>query len=191
MGPAKVCPIGWTRRVAARLTVVLGRARYGPVGLGAGALALLLVPLSQQPAPRWLWNASPSMPPGLYIVAPGSSAVRGDIVVAWLPPAARGLADRRHYLPQNVPILKQVAAGPGDQICANGAEVTINGIAAARRLAHDHAGRSLPTWHGCRTLSADEVFVLATRRPDSFDGRYFGVLHRADVVGTARLLWGW
>jgi hypothetical protein len=47
----------------------------------------------------------------------------------------------------------------------------------------------LPVWEGCRTIAAHELFVMNGRAPDSFDGRYFGPVVRADVIGRARPVW--
>ena len=60
-------------------------------------------------------------------------------------------------------------------------------VGAAR--ARDRLGRPLPTWSGCRTLRSGELFVMNPAAPDSFDGRYFGVLRMADVIGRATPVW--
>src|SRR3546814_11751034 len=67
---------------------------------------------------------------------------RGDMVIARVPIAFRMLAARRHYLPANVPLVKRVAATVGDEVCAVGARVTVNGRLAAKRQTRDGAGRS-------------------------------------------------
>ena len=46
----------------------------------------------------------------------------------------------------------------------------------------------MPRWTGCRRLSGGEYFLLMDS-PLSFDGRYFGVTQRKDLVGRAVLLW--
>jgi conjugative transfer signal peptidase TraF len=161
--------------------------RFGVLaGLGAGALGLTL---AAPPAPRLLWNASASAPIGLYRVRPGAPVRRGDMVIVRLPAAARSLAAARHYLPATVPAVKRVAATADARVCARGTALLIDGRWAARRLAADARGRLLPWWSGCRTLAADEVFLLMPASRDSFDGRYFGVSRRADIIGTATLLW--
>jgi conjugative transfer signal peptidase TraF len=150
----------------------------------AGALALTLI---WPPRPLLVWNASASAPIGLYRIDQAAPRV-GDMVVAWAPGPARRLAARRHYLPANVPLVKQVAAARGARVCAAGPLVIINGHLAATRRARDRAGRPLPVWTGCRTLAASELFLLMAR-PDSFDGRYFGITRASALVGRARLIW--
>jgi conjugative transfer signal peptidase TraF len=150
------------------------------------ALSLLAI-ASPQTTPRLLWNASPSVPVGLYRVAARSPA-RGRLAVIRLPGPLRALAEARAYLAASALLLKPVAAGPGDVVCRHGATVTINGRVAARARRADAAGRPLPRWSGCVTLAAHQVFVLAPT-PDSFDSRYFGALDRGHVLGTAHAIW--
>jgi conjugative transfer signal peptidase TraF len=163
------------------------RWRIGALaGLAGAALAL---PPALQPAPWLVWNASPSVPIGLYRVGARVPFGPGDSVVAWLPSAAGALAARRGYLPVAVPAVKRVAAAAGARVCAHGASVAIDGRRVATRLAADRRGRPLPWWNGCRTLAPDEIFLLAARSADSFDGRYFGPSPAADVIGRAYFLW--
>ena len=155
--------------------------------VGAGA-ACLLATIALPPAPRLLWNASASAPEGLYAVSPGASPAPGDMVIAWAPEPYRRLAATRHYLPINVPLVKRVAASAGDQVCAIGTDITINGRRVAERRAVDGADRPMPRWTGCVRLRGSQLFLL-TNDPASFDGRYFGVTEGEDVIGKARLLW--
>jgi conjugative transfer signal peptidase TraF len=179
----------WSDTAIAALNGRRRRRRRAIVIAIAGASALLLVPAGLEPAPRLVWNASPSVPIGLYLVSPGAPVTRGATVIAWLPAAVRDLAASRRYLPASVPLVKPVAGIAGDRVCAAGIVVAINGRTVARRLRHDHRGRPLPFWSGCRTLRAGELFVLGTQRPDSFDSRYFGRVARRNIIGTARLIW--
>ena len=156
--------------------------------LGAAAVVLLAAPAVYSPSPRLVWNASASAPIGLYWVWPGGAVSRGDMVIAWAPERWRMLAARRNYLPANVPLVKRVAAAPGNLVCASGPQVLIDGVPAATRLARDPSGRFLPWWQGCRRLSEHE-YLLLMDAPGSFDGRYFGITTRRDLVGRARLLW--
>jgi hypothetical protein len=42
----------------------------------------------------------------------------------------------------------------------------------------------LPSWQGCHRVRTDELFLL-NPTPDSLDGRYFGALPAAGLIGTA------
>lgn len=169
------------------------RPRNGPgyllAGLGAAALAALASTLVWTPRPALLWNASPSSPVGLYRVDDPRTVRTGDMVVAWPPMAARQLAARRLYLPLHVPLVKRVAAGAGDRVCARGEAIFIDGRAAASRRARDPRGRPLPWWSGCRRLGKAEVLLLSQGVARAFDGRYFGITQRRDIIGRATLLW--
>jgi len=151
------------------------------------ALALLLAPSISQQRPLFIWNASQSVPVGLYRVDQATHRV-GDLVVLRLPPAIATFAARRGYLPSSVYLLKPVAAVGGDRVCRFGARVFIRGRLAAFAQRADGAGRALPVWHGCRTLETGQVFALADH-PVSFDSRYFGPLDANSIAGRAVLLW--
>ncbi|WEK02153.1 MAG: S26 family signal peptidase [Candidatus Sphingomonas phytovorans] len=150
--------------------------------------AALGVTIGLSPSPRLLWNASASAPIGLWRVAPNVPVERGDMVVARLVEPWRSLAARRRYLPANVPLIKRIAAEPGDRVCAIGLVVTVNGAPVASRLRHDSAGRPMPQWQGCRLLR-DGAMLLLMDDPGSFDGRYFGPTARRDIIGKAYPLW--
>ena len=156
------------------------------IAIGTGALGTTLV---APPPPLLVWNASASAPLGLYLVAPGRAPQVGMMVAARLPAGARGIASDRGYLPAGLPVVKRVAAAAGDRICALGATVLINGEAVAVRLAADTSGRALPAWRGCVRLADGQFLLLMRGVPDSFDGRYFGISRRAEIIGTATLLW--
>ncbi|WP_395331883.1 S26 family signal peptidase [Novosphingobium sp. BL-8H] len=145
--------------------------------------------ISFQPAPRLVWNASASAPIGLYSVSPGTVVSTGDMVIARLPEPWRAFAASRRYLPSNVPLVKRVAAGPGDQVCAIGPRIFVEGIPVAIRRQLDGRGRLMPRWEGCRLLRGGQFFLLMEGSPDSFDGRYFDVTAASEIVGPARLLW--
>src|SRR3546814_13989194 len=93
------------------------------------------------------------------------------MVIARVPIAFRMLAARRHYLPANVPLVKRVAATVGDEVCAVGARVTVNGRLAAKRQTRDGAGRPMPWWSGRAELGLGEYFLLMADSPASFEDR--------------------
>lgn len=151
----------------------------GIAGLGFASIA--------HPAPQLVWNASASLPIGLYRTLPGVPE-RGALVLVCPPESAARLADQRGYLPAGVPLVKRIAAIGGDQVCAVDGVIFINGQPVARQLAADHAGRPLPRWSGCRAQDGDEVFLLADAA-DSFDSRYFGPVPTANIIGRLVALW--
>ena len=139
--------------------------------------------------PALVWNASASVPVGLYRVQPTGRPRVGDLVLMRPPEALADFLARGGYLPRGVPLLKRVAALSGQRACRTGLAITVDDVPLGAALEHDRRGRPLPVWHGCQVLGPNQVFLLNPDRPDSLDGRYFGPLPLAGVAGRARALW--
>ncbi|WP_316189619.1 S26 family signal peptidase [Bradyrhizobium sp. SZCCHNS1054] len=134
---------------------------------------------------RLVWNASASVPIGLYTLAPAPDLEIGDLV-AVLPD--KPLADfmvERGYIGRGVPLLKRVMALPGHQVCRTGRAITVDHVPLGEALDRDRLGRPLPVWQGCRKIAQDEFFLMNPDVPDSLDGRYFGPIPACAVIGTA------
>lgn len=166
-------------------------AQLNLIAASTAALAGLLLPALHHSPLRLVWNASASVPLGLYRIAPNPVSRVGDMVAVRPSPAlARFMATRR-YVEANVPLLKPIAATGGATICRHGLRVTIDGQAAVRALARDRIGRRLPAWSGCYRLRPDQLFLIAPSHQDSFDSRYFGPVSRTQILGSATPLWTW
>jgi len=155
--------------------------------LAAAVVAVNLIAISMwiDPPPHLIWNASPSVPIGFYRVRVGDTVSRGDLAVVAPPPTIASFLDKGGYLPLGLPLLKRVAALPGQTVCRTRNTISIDGDAVAVAQTTDRLGRVLPVWSGCRTLAADQLFFLNADREDSLDGRYFGPLPAATVIGRA------
>lgn len=136
-----------------------------------------------------LWNASASVPRGLYWLRPASPLHASELVTVMPPEPLAKLLAARGYLPLGVLLLKHIGALPGQTVCRHARNVTVDGHAVATALERDARGRLLPSWHGCRTLRAGAVFLLNPTIPDSFDGRYFGALPANAITARAEPLW--
>jgi conjugative transfer signal peptidase TraF len=134
-----------------------------------------------------VWNASPSVPIGLYLIVQKPMA-QGEIALINLPPPMAALADARGYLPRSAYLLKPIRALGGDRVCRIGLTLFVNGRPVGAAPMADIAGRALPRWSGCRHLRDDDIFFLG-RSANSFDSRYFGPLNINTVVGRAQPLW--
>ncbi len=162
------------------------RRRYLIAGLAsAAALATLVMPVARYA----VWNATASVPTGLYLIRGKASLHVGERVAIEPPPDLRRLLGARGYLPTGVPLVKRIAAVSGQQVCRFGPGVTIDGAYIGAARARDSLGRALPAWFGCVTLRSGELFVMNPAAPDSFDGRYFGVLKIDHVIGRAMPVW--
>jgi conjugative transfer signal peptidase TraF len=155
------------------------------------SLALLLVGVTSlvRPVPRLLWNASASVPIGLYAVKSTSVHHVGDLVVVRPPDALAAFLDTRGYLARGIPLLKHIAAIPGQTICRTGPVITVGEVTMGQALDRDRLGRVLPVWEGCRLVADHEVFLMNWQSQNSLDGRYFGPLPALAIVGRADPLW--
>jgi conjugative transfer signal peptidase TraF len=155
--------------------------------VAALALGILAIVAPRASHPRFVWNASASVPAGLYRLAsrmPGA----GELAIVRLPAGMRAFAAARGYLGAGALLIKPVAAGPGDVVCRRARVVSINGRIVARARYADASGRLLPRWSGCLTLTDGQLFLLAAV-PDSFDSRYFGPVDRIHVLGSGHPIW--
>jgi conjugative transfer signal peptidase TraF len=163
--------------------------QFGWVMTTCFAALLVGVPALSRPVPQLLWNASASVPIGLYLVRPAGTLHVGELVLVKPPEALAEFLSERGYLGRGVPLLKHILALPGQTVCRAGRTIIVDGRTMGRALDLDHAGRSLPTWMGCRIVADDEVFFMNWRSEYSFDGRYFGPLPAWTIVGRADPLW--
>jgi conjugative transfer signal peptidase TraF len=152
-------------------------------------VALVIGGMLLQPNPLLIWNASASVPIGLYAVRPAGNLHAGDLVLARPPDNVAAFLQERGYLAFGVPLLKHVLALPGQAVCRTGRTITVDDRAMGNALDRDHLGRDLPTWQGCRIIAQGEVFLMNPASPSSFDGRYFGLLPASAIVGRAIPLW--
>ena len=157
------------------------------LGMGA-SIVLIAAALSDRP-PCILWNASASLPIGLYALAPPGPLALGDLVAVALPPEQAEWVAERGYLGRSALLLKRIAALPGTEVCRIGNAVLIDGTAVSTALATDSHGRPMPVWQGCTVLDAHQLFLLLAETPESLDGRYFGPTDAASIVARARPIW--
>ena len=159
------------------------RLSYGVVM--AASVSLLGVASIASFAPRLIWNASASTPVGFYTIGEVGNLEVTDLVAVDAPePLATFLSDGG-YLPRGVPLLKRVAALPGQRVCRTGLVITVDGVPMGDALDRDRRGRLLPIWRGCQLVANGELFLMNWQVRDSLDGRYFGPLPATAVIGRA------
>ena len=153
------------------------------------AVSLLGVASIASFAPRLIWNASASTPVGFYTIGDvGDLDLTALVAVDAPEPLATFLSDGG-YLPRGVPLLKRVAALPGQRVCRTGLAITVDGVPIGDALDRDRRGRPLPVWQGCRLVANGELFLMNWQVRDSLDGRYFGPLPATAVIGRASPLY--
>jgi conjugative transfer signal peptidase TraF len=157
--------------------------------LGAFSGIVMIAAASPDRPPRLLWNATASLPVGLYAVRSRDAISVDDLVAFALSTEDADWAHARGYLDRSALLLKRVAALPGTEVCRIGDDIRIDGRLVATAQETDSHGRPMPVWAGCKLLGEGQVFLLLAETRDSLDGRYFGPTDAAAIVGLARPIW--
>lgn len=170
------------RSISRRAALFLGLLVLGNVAFLAAQAAGLRI------------NTTASMPQGIYLIRHGAAMPqRGNLVVICPSASVLVVAIPRQYLrpgpcPGNVePLLKEVAAVPGDTVGVSDAGVVVNGrsLPNSLRVAGDCRGRSLPRIASGRYRLGRGSLWLYAPVTRSYDSRYFGPQPTANVVGLA------
>jgi conjugative transfer signal peptidase TraF len=170
------------------------QARLGISLCSLAALLWLAVTLGNRAGLRI--NHTPSLPVGLWRIAPLRGPLARGVIVSFCPPATAALAAARlrgflgpGRCPGGVePMLKPVVAIAGDRVSLGADGVTVNErpIPGSRRLGADGAGRpilAIPL--GDDIVGESAFWALSTDDPGSFDSRYFGAASGAGIIGVA------
>jgi conjugative transfer signal peptidase TraF len=163
--------------------------RFGAVMVTYFATMAIGLSAFVHPAPKLIWNASASVPIGLYRVRPAGDLHVTELVVVQAPEKLANFLAERGYLPKSVPLLKRILALHGQTVCRTGRTITVDATAMGEALDHDRRSRPLPVWQGCRVIAEGQVFLMNWQSEDSLDGRYFGPLPATTIVGEAAPVW--
>ena len=153
------------------------------------AIAVVLSMIGPKPSIHYVWNASESIPIGLYRLRPASKLSVTELVAIQPPTLLATFLGDRNYLPRGVPMLKRILALPGQTVCRDGLSITVGNVEMGQARERDSQGRPLPVWQGCRVVADGEVFFMNWQSANSLDGRYFGVLPTTAIIGRAEPLW--
>ena len=164
------------------------KGRLAIIVMTFGAVALVMATMGEA-TPIYIWNASKSVPIGLYQLQPASGLAVPDLVAVRPPEPLATFLDLNGYLPIGIPMLKRVLALPGQTVCREGLTISVDGIDMGEALSRDSRGRPLPVWQGCHAVGADELFLMNWQSEDSLDGRYFGFVPNSSVIGKALPVW--
>ncbi len=165
-------------------TPVARRTRSSLV-LGGLVLAAVL-------STRWVrLNLTPSVPLGVYRLAPVSLPVsRGTLVVLPVPASVQA------WHSAWVPLLKPVAGVAGDVVCVWGSALWVWDQTPASEptwyglVWKEHEGKPLPRIEGCDLVEDGTVFLASTAR-NSLDSRYYGAVPITTLTAQAFPLLTW
>jgi conjugative transfer signal peptidase TraF len=163
--------------------------RVKTLTLTFGAAVALTAAAALDPLPLYIWNASPSVPIGLYRLRPAKNLSVTELLAIAPPKQLAAFLDLNGYLPFGVPMLKRVLALPGQNVCRRGISISVDDIPVGEARNRDARGRPLPEWQGCHVVGEGEIFLMNWQSSDSLDGRYFGFLPASSVIGRAVPVW--
>lgn len=164
------------------------RGRVTTILVTLAGVVLVLSTIGEA-TPAYIWNASKSVPVGLYRLRSAGGLAVTDLVAVRPPEPLATFLDLNGYLPIGVPMLKRVLALPGQTVCRTWLTISVDGIDMGDALSRDSRGRPLPVWQGCHAVGADELFLMNWQSKDSLDGRYFGFVSNSSVIGKALPVW--
>lgn len=175
-------------------TVSLSALRVAAVGAGVLALTACVLTAAAY-AEGYRVNLTPSMPVGVWQIASDKTFARGDVVWACAPNTAPlREAHRFGYIPAGFcesglsPLLKPVVAVEGDRVAVSDDGVRVNGelVANSAPARRDAQGRNLPQVPRLSyVVQPDQVWLVSSHNPASFDSRYFGPVSASLVDGRA------
>ena len=95
-----------------------------------GVAAALIATIVLEPIPLYIWNASASVPIGLYRLRPADQFQVTELVAVQPPEPLATFLDLNGYLPIGVPMLKRVLALPGQSVCRTGLTISVDEVNA-------------------------------------------------------------
>jgi len=157
--------------------------------IAAAALAAVVLTLAVSPIVP-AWNRSDSIPKGLYVAtaySPDQPLVRGQLACF---PYEQPAWAKRYYLYKGEILCKHVLGMPGDTIttAADGTNTICHDGKCASvgvALPKDSFGNDVkhPVWAG-DVIPEGSYYMGSTRRPNSLDSRYLGLIEKTKIVKT-------
>ncbi len=140
---------------------------------------------------------TPSVPEGIWWIRDWgfdrAAVTAGTYISMCLPERSVQIARERAYIPAGwcpghiAPIVKRVAAVPGDIVRISNAGMFVNGrpVKNTRRFAFDERGRPIPAIRpGTYKVRADQYWLVGDAL-HSWDSRYWGPVRMTPGIGIA------
>lgn len=115
-------------------------SRRSPSCLLGSAFSLPRSSRSQRPL--YVWNASESVPLGLYRLRPADRLFVSELVAIKPPEPLASFLDLNGYLPIGIPMLKRVLALPGQTVCRSERSISVDKINMGEARERDSRCRS-------------------------------------------------
>lgn len=162
--------------------------------IAAAAIAAVVLTLAISPI-KPAWNKTESLPIGLYLSTAHDAYAplsRGQLACA---PYERPTWAKGNYMYPGELFCKRVLGVPGDivntrpdgtnEICHNGKCEEVG-----KPLTKDSAGRPMEhiTWTS-QVIPSGMYYLGSTRRPNSMDSRYLGLIAQDKIAKTLRPVW--
>lgn len=128
---------------------------------------------------------SASMPKGIYFITPIKNIDRGDVVIFKPPSAIDTFLIQQKWVPRSGVLLKTVMAVPGDYVCKKNHWVWLDRKKTAYVFEYYEPHKKLPNIPFCGALNPDQYLLMSVLNNKSFDGRYFGIINRTNLIGRA------
>lgn len=138
--------------------------------------------------PVIIYNATDSLPHGLYLVVQKPDYECGDLVVFPIPESVKALVRQRHWLPDGAILIKPIAGESGDMLSTKSGRCLLNGVDFGMVETVDRTGQPLPVFSINRRLEKGEIAVVNPTQ-NSFDSRYFGPIKERQIIGEAVPIW--
>ena len=145
-------------------------------------------------------NLSSSIPPGIYKLDKKATYTKGDLVIFCLSEKEAKYAKMKGYIGMgivcpafSVPLTKYITAAAGDSISID-SDIIINGkdVLNSVVLKTDHEGHQTKRikYHN-RILKEDEYILFSNYNPNSYDSRYYGIIHHNQIIGKSSPIITW
>jgi len=144
-------------------------------------------------------NSTKSLPLGLYWTV--NAPPRKGALVIFCPPKspvfdeakARGYIDAGFCQGGYRQMIKEIVAAKGDHVIVSDKGVFVNGklLENSKPRTEDPGDRPMPYYRADCMLQDNQVLLMSSYNPLSFDGRYFGPIDRAQIRSVIRPVFTW
>lgn len=132
-----------------------------------------------------IFNVTPSLPRGMYLLLPAKDIQRGDLVIFDIPEHLKEC----QYIPKFTDILlKEVGAIENDKVEIREESIYINEKKYGNIYKQDSLGEKLPQLSQKQLQPLKGDFLPLAPALNSYDGRYYGTVKITEIKNKAKLI---